>query len=226
MWPVLNRPRSLILRGTRALLWYTPFRRYMYYRYAYSFSPAQLTFLITCLNETRELPGDIFEIGCAVGHTTCFLNRHLQVSGIHKDYYCIDTFQGFLKEDVSYEVSEKGKKWSDFTGFRVNRLSWFQYTMKRNDCRNVRCVQTDVQKYQFTRPISFCLVDVDLYRPTLYALQSIWPLLSPGGMIVVDDCKLANQFDGALQAYTEFTNDRAIPRRFEFDKLGILQKSL
>lgn len=198
----------------------------MYYRYAYSFTPEQLAFFVTCLNETREVEGDVLEIGCAAGHTTCFLSRHLQVSGIQKPYYCIDTFRGFLKKDVSYEVSERGKKWSDFSGFRVNRLKWFQYTMKRNGCENVRCVKTDVQNHQFIRPTSFCLVDVDLYRPTLYALQSIWPLLSPGGIIVVDDCRPANQFDGALQAYTEFTQSRAIPQRFQFDKLGILQKGM
>src|SRR2546427_9493700 len=127
MRPLLIRPQIFALAGVRWLLWYTPFRRYMHYRYMYSFTPQQLAFFVGCINETREVFGDIIEIGCAAGQTTCFLNRHLQESGISKDYYCIDTFSGFLSGDVAFEVAERGKKWSDFTGFRVNRLKWFMY---------------------------------------------------------------------------------------------------
>jgi SAM-dependent methyltransferase len=196
----------------------------MYYRYSYNFTPEQLSFFVSCINDTRGVDGDIFEIGCFAGQTTCFLNRHLQESGIAKDYYCIDTFKGFTSEDVALEVAERGKKWSDFTGFRVNRLKWFRYTLKQNGCHRVFCIQTDVQKYKFDRAVSFCLLDVDLYRPTLYALKNIWPLLSPGGIIVVDDCKPSNPSDGALQAYTEFTQSQTVPQRFLMDKLGLIQK--
>jgi hypothetical protein len=49
-------------------------------------------------------------------------------------------------------------------------------------------------------------------------------MLSPGGIIVVDDCKPANQFDGAMQAYTEFTESARLPARYMLDKLGILKK--
>jgi predicted O-methyltransferase YrrM len=81
-----------------------------------------------------------------------------------------------------------------------------------------------VQQYDFQRPISFCLLDVDLYQPTISALRKVWPMLSPGGIIVVDDCKPANQFDGAMQAYTEFTESARLPARYMLDKLGILKK--
>jgi len=196
----------------------------MYYRYGYSFTPEQLAFFVRCISETRAVPGDIIEVGCAAGHTTCFLNQHLQTSGIAKDYYCIDTFSGFAAGDVFHEIHDRGKKRSDFTGFRCNRLKWFEYTLKQNGCKHVFCIQTDVKKYQFRRPVSFCLLDVDLYAPTLYALQSLWPLLSPGGIIVVDDCRSSNQFDGALQAYCEFTGSLRMPQEFLLDKLGLIRK--
>jgi O-methyltransferase len=216
--------RSMISNVARALLWYTPFRRFMYYRYAYNFTPEQLTFFVQCINETRDVRGDIFELGCATGHTTCFLNQHLQTAGIAKDYYCIDTFGGFTTADVAFEIEKRGKKRADFIGFRNNNLKRFEYTLKQNSCRRTFCVQSDVQQYEFRRRISFCLLDVDLYQPTISALRKVWPMLSPGGMIVVDDCKPANQFDGALQAYTEFTESEGLPSRYTLDKLGILKK--
>ena len=49
-------------------------------------------------------------------------------------------------------------------------------------------------------------------------------MLSPGGMIVVDDCVPNNMFDGALQAYTEFLAEIGVTPCFKLDKLGILQK--
>lgn len=217
-------PKRIVSSTIRSLLWYTPLRRLLFYRYTYNFTPEQLAFLVQCLNETRDVSGDVFEVGCARGHTTCFLNRHLQSSGIAKDYYCIDTFGGFTAEDVAFEITQRGKKHSDFTAFRSNSLKWFEYTLKQNRCRRTFCVRTDVQNFEFCRPISFCLLDVDLYRPTISALRRIWPMLSPGGIIVIDDCKQGNQWDGAMQAYSEFTETEKIPPRFLLDKLGLLQK--
>ena len=217
----LKRIRS---SAVRSLFWYTPLRRFLFYRYTYNFTPGQLAFLVQCLNETRDVSGDIFEVGCARGHTTCFLNRHLQSSGIAKDYYCVDTFGGFTAKDVAFEISQRGKKRSDFTEFRSNSLKWFEYTLKQNRCRRTFCVQADVQNFEFSRPISFCLLDVDLYRPTISALRRMWPMLSPGGIIVIDDCKQGNQWDGAMQAYSEFTETEKIPPRCLLDKLGVLQK--
>ena len=217
-------PKRIVSSAIRSLLWYTPLRRLLFYRYNYNFTPEQLAFLVQCLNETRDVSGDVFEVGCARGHTTCFLNRHLQSSGIAKDYYCIDTFGGFTAEDVAFEITQRGKKRSDFTAFRSNSLKWFEYTLKQNGCRRTFCVRTDVQNFEFCRPISFCLLDVDLYRPTISALRRIWPMLSPGGIIVIDDCKQGNQWDGAMQAYSEFTETEKIPPRFLLDKLGLLQR--
>ena len=224
MRPILLDPGSMISNVARTLLWYTPFRRFMYYRYAYNFTPEQLTFFVQCINETRDVRGDIFELGCATGHTTCFLNRHLQTAGIAKDYYCIDTFGGFTTADVAFEIEKRGKNRGDFTGFRNNSLKRFEYTLKQNSCRRTFCVKSDVQQYEFRRPISFCLLDVDLYQPTISALGKVWAMLSPGGIIVVDDCKPSNQFDGAMQAYTEFAESQRLPLRYTLDKLGLLKK--
>jgi len=126
--------------------------------------------------------------------------------------------------DVAFEIEKRGKKRSDFIGFRNNSLKWFEYTLKQNSCHRTFCVQSDVQRYEFRRPVSFCLLDVDLYQPTISALRKVWPMLSPGGMIVVDDCKPANQFDGAMQAYTDFTESQGLPSRHLLDKLGIVTK--
>mgnify|MGYP006150681009 CR=1 FL=1 len=58
--------------------------------------------------------------------------------------------------------------------------------------------------------------------------------LSPGGMIVVDDCwtksrhlwveGVANAYDGAMQAYKEFVAARGLPEEFAETKLALIRR--
>jgi len=212
-----------LVRLVRSLLWFSPFRRYSVYRYQYNFTPQQLAFFVQCLNDTRDVPGDIFEIGCAAGHTTCYLNQHLRSAGIEKDYYCLDTFRGFVPDDVAFERSRRGKT-ADYTGFRVNSLASFNYMLGLNGCRRVFPVQGDVKDYKFSRPVSFCLVDVDLYQPTISSLNNVWPHLSLGGIIVVDDSTPNKNFDGAYEAYLEFCKASNLPETIIHGRLGLIRK--
>jgi len=68
------------------------------------------------------------------------------------------------------------------------------------------------------------LVDVDLYQPVLAALNSIYDLMSPGGVIVTDDCTPGGQWGGAYDAYAEFTKAKCLESVILHDKLGLVVK--
>ena len=196
----------------------------MFHRYGYNFSPGQLAFLVQCLDETKNVPGNIFEIGCSTGQTACFLSRHLRSLQTGKNYYCIDTFSGFTRDDVAFETGSRGKGEEDYSGFRLNSFKWVKYTLELNGCTNVYPVRADANDFQFTGPVSLCISDVDLYRPTLRTLQNVWPHLSPGGIVVVDDCKPNNHFDGAYQAYMEFIAAHGIEPDIILERVGIIRR--
>ena len=63
---------------------------------------------------------------------------------------------------------------------------------------------------------------MDLYKPIKDVLPKIYSAMSPGGIIVVDDCKPANLWDGAVLAYEEFLQNRALPKEIVAEKLGII----
>ncbi|MBK8691712.1 MAG: hypothetical protein IPN17_05250 [Deltaproteobacteria bacterium] len=86
--------------------------------------------------------------------------------------------------------------------------------MALNGVTRTRSVQADVNTYDFgaLEAPSFCLLDVDLYRPVRSVLEALYDRLPSGAIIVVDDCKDGVAFDGALQAYREVIGLHGLPR--------------
>ncbi|HPD13610.1 MAG TPA: TylF/MycF/NovP-related O-methyltransferase [Planctomycetota bacterium] len=214
--------KSLLVRIIKHAQFLSPLRRYFFYRYMYQFAPAQLAFLCKCLDETKQVPGAVVEVGCGMGCTTVFLNRHMDFIGLEKPYICLDTFQGFTSEDVKVEVGERGKNARNYRVFNINSQKWFDGTMRSNKVTRVRSIKADTNSFDFGSlgRISFCLIDVDLYRPVRRSLNGVFPHMSPGGIIIVDDCRENTAYDGALQAYKEFVQSRGLPENISLRKLG------
>jgi predicted O-methyltransferase YrrM len=198
----------------------------IYDRMPCMFTPNQLHYLVQQLDATRHLAGGILEVGCAYGATTVFLKRHMQAEGIEKPYLCVDTFGGFTAADVAYEQVERGKTYP-YVDFRVNSKRRFERTLRMNHVSGVTVEQCDILEFDLSAvsPFAFCLLDVDLYRPTAGALPRVWDALSPGGIAVVDDCGAeSDQFDGAGVAFREFAASIGHSPDVVHSKLGVLHK--
>lgn len=151
----------------------------------------------------------------------------MDAQNIRKSYFAIDTFSGFVADDIRFEVADRGKTKDLITGFQANKKKWFDGTMQQNNITRVRSIEADVNEYDLTTlgPLSFTLLDVDLYRPMKKALQELYEVLSPGGIIVVDDCDASNiRWDGSDQAYKEFMKERNQFVQIIHGKLGVIRK--
>lgn len=218
--------RMIFLKALKEIMLLSPFGKFFFYRYQFNFSPAELCFLCKCIDDTKRVPGAIVEIGCAQGNTTVFLNRHMDFCKIEKEYLAIDTFSGFTRGDVAYEVEQRAKKRKDISGFEMNKKKWFDLTMRRNNISRVKSVQAAVNNFGFDTlgEISFCLIDVDLYLPVKSALNGVYKAMNKGGIIVVDDCTPNTRWDGALEAYEEFTSSHSLKQNIILNGLGIISK--
>ena len=221
-------PKPTMTRFAKEILHRSPFRKYFFPRFLYNFTPPQLCFLCECLENTRDVNGAVAEIGCSDGSTTLFLGKYLQAQDIRKTYFAVDTFSGFVADDIEFEVANRGKSADLYNGFRSNKKTWFDKTMLDHGVA-VRSIKADVNKVDLTTlgPLSFVLLDVDLYRPIRKALFELYQVLSPHGIIVVDDCNAADiRWDGADQAYKEFIVEIGKPVEIIHNKLGIIRKNM
>ena len=211
---------------------HTPLRQYLPPRYQYLHTPAQLAFLCRCLDETRDIPGCIVEVGCYRGETTLYLNYHMTSEGIEKPYAAIDTFSGYKRADLDVDVQYGTHPDVYPTRFEVNDQRWFDAAMLRSGFTRgrVRSIAADAGAFDFARlgPIAFCLSDVVLDKPTRLGLPRIWDALSPGGIIVVDSVDPSLQapgcYFGSCHAYHDFVEELGLDPRFECRQYGVLTK--
>jgi O-methyltransferase len=194
--------------------------------YNYMFTPGQLRFLMDCVTETAGIPGCYVEAGCAYGTTTAFLRKWMEESGIKKNYFALDTFSGFPSNQTEYEINVRGKSADISFPFSTNKKEWFDFSMSLAGITDVTSVQVDIGNFDFDKiaPISFCLLDVDLYLPIKDCLPRIFRNMPNGGVIVVDDCIQDSLYDGAMQAYAEFVESHNITEQVVLGKLGFIRR--
>jgi O-methyltransferase len=202
-------------------------RRALIAQYRYPFNPDELWAICSAAEEALSADGVFVEVGVAQGYTTLYLHQHLASLGQQRPYYCIDTFSGFVPDDIETE-RRRGKN-DDYEGwFRLNSAELFRQGLARNGLAStVKVLVADAGSFDYSSlpPLAFALVDVDLLRPMRAALEGCWSRLSPGGVIVADDCEPGpHTWDGARQAYDEFCADHDLPVDVRHFKLGYARK--
>jgi len=78
------------------------------------------------------------------------------------------------------------------------------------------CVEETIDRFLFECPgirVSMLFFDLDLYEPTKFALQRLWPLLVAGGVAVFDQYGF-KEFPGESKAVDEFFAGREVLESF------------
>jgi len=195
--------------------------------YRYNIEPIQLAYLVTEIERLKGTFGHVVEIGVARGLTTRFLAQHiknqkLNVNGVK--LYAIDTFDSFTAEDLDFEVKSRGKVLEDLVAFGYNDFDVWKKNFTEFDF--VIPIKADCATVDYSKlgPIAVAFLDVDLYLPTKQTLPKIFDALVPGGVILIDDVKNNNVYDGAYQAYTEFCAERSVQPEVIGTKCGVVRK--
>lgn len=136
------------------------------------------------------IEGDLIECGVAKGGMSLFLGRIARNAGRHM--YALDSFEGLPEPDPILDNAYFRAGDYRAKAERGDLLARFQQEIAS---RALGEVITPVRGF-FDRTLStlpgdlklaFMHLDVDLYRSALDCLEALWPRLSPGGMMVMDD---------------------------------------
>lgn len=191
--------------------------------YSYNLEPLQLTEIINSLEKVKNFRGNICEIGVARGMTSRFICEYLKDLKKQPKFYCIDTYDSFVSEDINYEIKNRNKTDSELKGFSYNNFDKWKKNFR--NFKFVEAIKTDVKKFEFKNigPIKFALLDVDLYLPTLSALNNLKENMVDGGILVVDDVADDNSWDGANQAFKEFVEKNSLKHKLVGKKCGVIE---
>lgn len=219
------RKKTILELGKKIAFRSKLFNRFSKPHYPFNLEPVQLARIIEEIEQRRDTPGCVVEIGVARGMTTRFIAEHLLRSGSKKTLYCVDTFSSFTQKDIDYEVHQRSKDLSLLRGFEYNDFEVWKNNFREFDGQVVP-IQSDCSVFDYSgvAPISVALLDVDLYLPTTRTLPHLYEALEPGGVIFVDDVMADHHYDGAAEAYFEFVRANGLPERVLGNKCGLIYK--
>ena len=155
------------------------------------------------------VPGDIVEFGCYVGTTSLFIRRLLEEHGESdkRVFHAYDSFEGLPEKDKQ-DQSAAG------TAFQPGKLA----VSKKEFLHQFRAANLRppvVHKGWFNQltdqnvpdSIAFAFLDGDFYDSILDPLRLVWPRMSQGGVVLVDDVG-REALPGAERAVRDFFGGR------------------
>jgi hypothetical protein len=187
--------------------------------------PQRLMFFLNAIVDTASIPGPIVEVGSHLCGTSIVAYRTMRNLGIDKPYICVDTFSGFVPEQFDADLS-KGTPEKDRLMFAANSEHLVSRILKIHGCTDIQLLKRDCTKItgaDFPNGISLCLLDVDLSEPIHKGLQRLWPLINPGGRILVDDCP-ENTSWKALHGFRAFCDEIGAPLVTKYG-MGVIEKA-
>ncbi len=174
-------------------------------------SPTSTYMWFDSLLKTKDLKGDVVEVGCYLGGTAAQSIRLLEGMKSPRDYYVMDTYGGFDTAQYDSEVKLGGTNAlrREFSGNSPELARW---VMNKHGGKNVKMIEGDVTKLpndKIPARISACLLDIDLADPIYFGLCRLYPRLEAGGIIVVDDCDENTMYKARI-GYERFMNEQGL----------------
>lgn len=130
--------------------------------------------------------GDVVEVGCLSGRTAAMLEKTVATSwaSLGRRLYLYDSFEG-----LSQPTADDGTIPFDPKAFKTSPDE-VRRRFKEFDLAEPAIIPgwvNDTLPHCLPPRIAFAHIDLDLYAPTKHALECVYPRLSRGAIVVVDD---------------------------------------
>jgi O-methyltransferase len=161
--------------------------------------------LLQTARRQKAVPGDILELGSYRCGSSLLLSANDTVAP--KTLFFVDSFAGLP------EVSDKDPYWrkGEMAQTNFEEIKTFLRLHLKNTpyALHKGFFPHEVDLNALKRTWSLVHIDTDLYQPTLDALRFFYPLLAPGGIVIIDDFGNSS-CPGVVSAVREFEAESAV----------------
>ena len=153
--------------------------------------------LEACIADVHErgVPGDIVETGVWRGGAMIFARALLEVLGdAERSVWCADSFEGLPPPDAERYPADRGMRLHEARHLAVSledvRANFERYGLLDERVRFLRGWFRDTLPTAPIEQIAVLRLDGDLYESTMVALDALYPKVTQGGWVIVDDYAL------------------------------------
>jgi O-methyltransferase len=153
----------------------------------------------------ERVPGDLIETGVWRGGCTVLMRAILKAHGdTTRTVWVADSFEGLPKPDVDRFPADRGDTHHEIDYLRVCeddvRETFRRYGLLDAQVRFLKGWFRDTLPQAPIERLAVLRLDGDMYASTIDALEALYPRVSPGGFVIVDDY-------GAIPACRQATDD-------------------
>lgn len=177
----------------------------------------------------NNVPGDLIETGVWRGGATIFMRALLKAYDVtDRKVWVADSFEGLPKPDAEKYVADKDDPHHLFKELAVSleavQRNFEKYGLLDEQVCFLKGWFRDTLPSAPIRQLAVVRLDGDMYESTMDGLVNLYPKLSPGGFLIVDDWGAVKACQQAVLDYRETHGiDASI---VEIDKIGIYWKKL
>jgi hypothetical protein len=172
----------------------------------------------------NNIPGDLIETGVWRGGACIFMRGILKTYGVtDRKVWLADSFAGLPKPDESNFPADKGDTFHTFEELAVSladvRANFERYGLLDEQVCFLEGWFKDTLPSAPIERLALLRLDGDMYESTMEALTPLYPKLSPGGFVIVDDY---NVVPACKQAVHDFRDANGITDSIrEIDGVGV-----
>lgn len=138
------------------------------------------------------VPGDFIETGAWRGGATIFMRAILEAHGANdRRVWVADSFEGLPPPDVERYPPDAGDTLHTFEEFKVSlgqvKDNFERYGLLDDRVRFLKGWFRDTLPQAPIEKLAVIRLDGDMYESTMDALANLYPKLSTGGYLIVDD---------------------------------------
>ena len=171
-----------------------------------------------------QVPGDLIETGVWRGGTTIFMRAILEAYDVwDRRVWVADSFEGLPKPDATLYPADAGDThWTKdhlAIGLEEVQANFARYGLLDDQVRFLKGWFKDTLPGAPIEQLAVMRLDGDMYESTIQALDALYPKLSVGGFVILDDF---GDIPSCRQATEDFRKANGIDDEIEWiDHTGI-----